>query len=133
MKRIITIAAIALAALFASSCGAKSNGPEGVIKKAFEAIQKHDYDGYAATFNISESDQKMLAGMLEEKLSSELDKKGGIDNYKITDIQIDGGVKLDNILACKEAGANVFVVGSAIFGKSDPEAVCREFVQKVNG
>ena len=32
----------------------------------------------------------MLAGMLEEKLSSELDKKGGIDNYKITDIQIDG-------------------------------------------
>ena len=90
MKRIITIAAIALAALFASSCGAKSNDPEGVIKKAFEAIQKHDYDGYAATFNISESDQKMLAGMLEEKLSSELDKKGGIDNYKITDIQIDG-------------------------------------------
>ena len=46
-------------------------------------------------------------------------------------IQIDGGVKLDNILACKEAGANVFVVGSAIFGKSDPEAVCREFVVKV--
>ena len=49
------------------------------------------------------------------------------------DIQIDGGVKLDNILACKEAGANVFVVGSAIFGKSDPEAVCREFVAKVGG
>ena len=49
------------------------------------------------------------------------------------DIQIDGGVKLDNILACKEAGANIFVVGSAIFGKPDPEAVCREFVAKVNG
>ena len=47
------------------------------------------------------------------------------------DIQIDGGVKLDNILDCKEAGANVFVVGSAIFGKPDPEAVCREFVKKV--
>ena len=49
------------------------------------------------------------------------------------DIQIDGGVKLDNILACKEAGANVFVVGSAIFGKPDPEAVCREFVNLVSG
>ena len=48
------------------------------------------------------------------------------------DIQIDGGVKLDNILACKEAGANVFVVGSAIFGKPDPEAVCREFVKLVS-
>ena len=46
-------------------------------------------------------------------------------------IQIDGGVKLDNILACKEAGANIFVVGSAIFGKPDPEAVCREFVNLV--
>ena len=46
-------------------------------------------------------------------------------------IQIDGGVKLDNILACKEAGANIFVVGSAIFGKPDPEAVCREFVELV--
>ena len=90
MKRIITIAAIALAALFAFACGSKSNGPEGVIKKAFEAIEKHDYDGYAATFNISESDQKMLAGMLEEKISSEIDKKGGIDKYDITDIQIDG-------------------------------------------
>ena len=89
MKRIITIAAIALAALFAFACGS-SNGPESVIKKSFEAIQKHDYDAYAATFNISESDQKMLAGMLEEKLSEELDKKGGIDSYKITDIQIDG-------------------------------------------
>ena len=46
-------------------------------------------------------------------------------------IQIDGGVKLDNILACQEAGANIFVVGSAIFGKPDPEAVCREFVELV--
>ena len=32
---------------------------------------------------------------------------------------------------CKEAGANIFVVGSAIFGKPDPEAVCREFVNLV--
>lgn len=49
------------------------------------------------------------------------------------DIQIDGGVKLDNILACKDAGANVFVVGSAIFGKENPEEACKEFVKLVNG
>lgn len=47
------------------------------------------------------------------------------------DIEIDGGVKLDNIVACKEAGANVFVVGSAIFGKPNPEEVCRQFVEKI--
>ncbi len=48
------------------------------------------------------------------------------------DIQIDGGVKLDNILACKEAGANSFVVGSAIFATPDPETTTREFVRLVN-
>ena len=31
------------------------------------------------------------------------------------DIQVDGGVKADNIQAIKECGANVFVAGSAVF------------------
>jgi len=35
------------------------------------------------------------------------------------DIEIDGGVKLDNIADIKAAGANVFVSGSGIFGQSD--------------
>ena len=56
----------------------------------------------------------------------------GFGGQSLMDIQIDGGVKLDNILACKEAGANVFVVGSAIFGTADPESTCREFVKKVS-
>ncbi|MBQ8028854.1 MAG: ribulose-phosphate 3-epimerase [Clostridia bacterium] len=38
------------------------------------------------------------------------------------DIQVDGGVSLKTIGACAEAGANVFVAGSAIFGSSDPKA-----------
>ena len=33
-----------------------------------------------------------------------------------TDIQVDGGVKYDNIQLPLEAGANIFVVGSAVFG-----------------
>ena len=33
-----------------------------------------------------------------------------------TDIQVDGGVKYDNIHLPLEAGANIFVVGSAVFG-----------------
>ena len=36
-----------------------------------------------------------------------------------TDVEIDGGVKLDNIADVKAAGANVFVSGSGIFGKAD--------------
>lgn len=47
------------------------------------------------------------------------------------DIEIDGGVKLSNILDAKNAGANIFVVGSAIFKTEFPEKTCREFVRKV--
>jgi ribulose-phosphate 3-epimerase len=46
-------------------------------------------------------------------------------------IQIDGGIKLDNIQLAQEAGANIFVVGSAIFNTPDPEATCRQFVKKI--
>ncbi|MGM0897581.1 MAG: ribulose-phosphate 3-epimerase [Bacillota bacterium] len=35
------------------------------------------------------------------------------------DIQIDGGINEETIVLCAEAGANVFVAGSAIFGKED--------------
>jgi ribulose-phosphate 3-epimerase len=33
-----------------------------------------------------------------------------------TDLQVDGGVKYDNIHLPLEAGANIFVAGSAVFG-----------------
>jgi ribulose-phosphate 3-epimerase len=46
-------------------------------------------------------------------------------------IQIDGGIKLENIARAKEAGANNFVVGSAIFGTPNPEQTCRDFVRAV--
>lgn len=61
-----------------------------------------------------------------------LDKIRELRQKKPTlNIQIDGGIKLDNILLAKEAGANIFVVGSAIFGKNNPEAECRKFVETV--
>lgn len=34
-------------------------------------------------------------------------------------LEVDGGIKLDNITAIKQAGADTFVAGSAIFGASD--------------
>lgn len=42
------------------------------------------------------------------------------------DIEIDGGVKLDNIAGVKAAGANVFVSGSGIFGQGDYRKVVKE-------
>ncbi len=38
-------------------------------------------------------------------------------------LEIDGGVKVDNIKEIAEAGADMFVAGSAIFGKPDYKAV----------
>jgi ribulose-phosphate 3-epimerase len=40
-------------------------------------------------------------------------------------LEIDGGVKVDNIRAIAEAGADMFVAGSAIFGQADYQEVIR--------
>jgi len=39
------------------------------------------------------------------------------------DLEVDGGVKVDNIAAIRAAGADAFVAGSAIFGQPDYAAV----------
>ncbi|MGJ9412181.1 ribulose-phosphate 3-epimerase [Aeromicrobium sp. CF4.19] len=40
-------------------------------------------------------------------------------------LQVDGGVSLETIERCAEAGADTFVAGSAVFGADDPEAMVR--------
>jgi ribulose-phosphate 3-epimerase len=42
-------------------------------------------------------------------------------------IEVDGGVKLDNIRAVADAGADVIVAGSAVFGAPDPAAAIADF------
>ena len=37
-------------------------------------------------------------------------------------LQVDGGVSAETIERCAEAGADVFVAGSAVYGASDPAA-----------
>ncbi len=43
-----------------------------------------------------------------------------------TDIQIDGGIAPDTIRMAREAGADIFVAGSAIFAAADPVAAIAE-------
>ena len=43
------------------------------------------------------------------------------------DIEIDGGINLDNVAQVVEAGANVIVAGSAVYNAKDIDAVCAEF------
>jgi ribulose-phosphate 3-epimerase len=42
------------------------------------------------------------------------------------DVEIDGGIKVENIRLVAEAGANVFVSGSGIFGHSDYREIIRQ-------
>ena len=42
------------------------------------------------------------------------------------DIEVDGGINAHNARLCKEAGANVFVAGSAIFENADRSAAISE-------
>jgi ribulose-phosphate 3-epimerase len=46
----------------------------------------------------------------------ELIGRHGVDVW----LQVDGGVSLETIEICAEAGADVFVAGSAVFGADDP-------------
>jgi ribulose-phosphate 3-epimerase len=48
---------------------------------------------------------------------AELDRRG-LELW----LQVDGGVNADTIEACAEAGADMFVAGSAVYGANDPAA-----------
>jgi ribulose-phosphate 3-epimerase len=56
-----------------------------------------------------------------EAVRSELGRRG-----LAADVEIDGGVKLDNAKRCVEAGATVLVAASAIFHAEDPAAAARD-------
>jgi ribulose-phosphate 3-epimerase len=67
--------------------------------------------------------QKLIASALEKirRLRRIIDERG-----LAVDIEIDGGVKVDNIAAVCAAGANVVVSGSGIFGTRDYAATIAE-------
>ena len=46
-------------------------------------------------------------------------------------LEVDGGVKIDNIHAIAEAGADTFVAGSAIFGSKDYAATIRQMHEHI--
>ena len=53
------------------------------------------------------------------------------DSGRTVWLEVDGGVKADNIGAVAAAGADTFVAGSAIFGSRDYAATIRELRSKL--
>jgi ribulose-phosphate 3-epimerase len=66
--------------------------------------------------------QKFITGVLEKliEVRARIDALG-----RPVRLEIDGGVKVDNIGAIARAGADTFVAGSAIFGSQDYAATIR--------
>lgn len=57
-------------------------------------------------------------------------KIAGDKGLKNLDIEVDGGITLNNLSSVIDAGANVIVAGSAIF-KGDPEKNVKEFLKRM--
>jgi ribulose-phosphate 3-epimerase len=47
-------------------------------------------------------------------------------------VQVDGGVSPETAPSCRQAGASVFVAGSAIFGAADPAAAYRAIADSID-
>jgi ribulose-phosphate 3-epimerase len=56
-----------------------------------------------------------------EQLRAAIDARGLAIN-----VQIDGGITVDNAGRAREAGANILVAGSSVFGTADPAAAVRQ-------
>ena len=56
------------------------------------------------------------------RTARELMRKHGVETW----LQVDGGVSLETIERCAEAGADVFVAGSAVYSADDPDTMVRE-------
>ncbi len=48
-------------------------------------------------------------------------------------LEVDGGVDTDTVVVCRQAGASVFVAGSAVFGAPDPGEAYRAIADAADG
>jgi ribulose-phosphate 3-epimerase len=66
-------------------------------------------------------------------IESSLEKVKLIRSWdKDIDIEIDGGINVDNVALAVKSGANVIVAGSAIYGQKDISGICSEFFNRGN-
>ncbi len=74
--------------------------------------------------------QKFMVEQLDKiKTLAKIRQEKGL----IFDIEVDGGVGLDNVATVIEAGANVIVAGSAVFGAEDMEQRIKDFKKIFEG
>jgi ribulose-phosphate 3-epimerase len=60
---------------------------------------------------------------------NKIDRHTAAGGQKIL-LEVDGGIKVDNIAAAAKAGADTFVAGSAVFGAPDPDGGYQQVMSK---
>jgi ribulose-phosphate 3-epimerase len=100
--------------------------PETPVERVLAAAEHLDmilvmsvHPGFGGQGFIAESLEKLRA------VRREIERRG----LKV-DVEVDGGIKIDNIAAVAEAGANVFVSGSGIFGHEDYRGIIAEMRER---
>lgn len=84
------------------------------------------------TVNPGFGGQSFIEPMLGKirQLRARLDAQAAAGGRPVR-LQIDGGVKPDNIRAIAAAGADTFVAGSAVFGSPDPDGGYRTVIDRL--
>ncbi len=104
--------------------------PATPIEKVFPYIKDADMI-LVMTVEPGFGGQKIMPETIEKvrMLRAEADRLG-LDDYKI---EVDGGIRLENIRDLTDAGANVIVMGSAVFGAHDIAKAVSDLKAAVNG
>ena len=96
MKKALTllagIAALSLAALCLNGCKGvvdKSAPAKKVVETAVKALKNGDIKAYVDTYDLSQEAKDQLTSLLETKIKPEMDKTGGIKDYKIEQVSFD--------------------------------------------
>ncbi len=80
------------------------------------------------TVNPGFGGQKLIPSMVSKITFA---REMVIQSKKNIDIQVDGGINLENILHVNQAGANILVVGSEIFKAQYPEKIIKTIKEKL--
>jgi ribulose-phosphate 3-epimerase len=84
--------------------------PAGALREIADAIDM----ALCMTVNPGWGGQRFIAHSLQK-----IERLRAIVGSQVA-VQVDGGIDAETAPACRRAGANVFVAGSAIFGAADP-------------
>lgn len=89
MKKVLSILSLALVALAFVSCS--KNTPEAVVEQYVSALQAGQYEEAIDLFyfkkDLSDDQKQQYVSMMREKWGKELDKKGGITGFEITNVE----------------------------------------------